>query len=127
VYSDAIAEHLSARLGGWFVPLAFAWLLIVPAALFAAAAWWWRRPHAPAAPILLLGVAVGAWASAAWLCIPYCGVYPNLPGAALGALAFGVGTAGQEAAVHVTNFILWPAAAAAALRVRVVSEPTPLT
>jgi hypothetical protein len=57
---------------------------------------------------LLLGFAVGVWASLCWIVVRYAGVYPNLPGAICGWLAYGVGTWEQELTVHVTNVIMWP-------------------
>ena len=57
---------------------------------------------------ILLGLAVGVWASLCWLAVPYCGAYPNLPGAMLGWALFGLETWGQEICLHVTNLILYP-------------------
>ena len=54
------------------------------------------------------GFAVAAWASLCWLVVPYCGVYPNLPGAMIGGALFGLGTWGQEICLHVTNLLLFP-------------------
>ncbi len=54
------------------------------------------------------GFAVAIWASLCELCVPYIGLYPNLPGAAL-ALLVGAETPWvAEFCVHGTNAVLWP-------------------
>jgi hypothetical protein len=57
---------------------------------------------------LLFGIVVAVWGSLCWLVVPYCGGYPNLPGALIGGGAFGTGTWGQEITVHITNVVVWP-------------------
>ena len=108
MYGKHVGEFLSRRLGPAYGLLALAWLSIVPIGLAAAAVWLWSRNSRSAVAGLLVGLVVAAWASAAWVGIPYLGVYPNLPGALLAAPLFEPGTPGQEGVVHLFNFTLWP-------------------
>ena len=61
---------------------------------------------------------MAAWASAAWLGVPYLGAYPNLPALLLAMTFFEPGTPGQETVVHLFNFTLWPFVGAAAFHAR---------
>lgn len=59
-----------------------------------------------------IGFCVGIWASLCELCIPYLGMYPNIPGALLG-LAMGLGQGAEDTwkgqlCIHGFNLIAWP-------------------
>jgi hypothetical protein len=67
-----------------------------------------RRAVGPRSGILF-GVAVATWASISELFVPYCGLYPCLPGLAV-AERLGVEAHWQlEVVLHAVNFTLWPA------------------
>jgi hypothetical protein len=61
---------------------------------------------------LKLGFSFGLWASLCELCIPYLGMYPNIPGALLGfAIGLGQGAEGTWAGqlcIHGFNVSVWP-------------------
>ena len=121
MHSDYIAEELNRSLGALYLVLAFAWFG-VPLVVVAAATTMVRRIPPTGTAGFVWGAAVAAWASVAWLCIPYCGVYPNILGALLGAMLFGRGTAGQEWAVHAMNFALWPVAGLSFFRSQLIAR-----
>lgn len=61
---------------------------------------------------LKIGFSFGFWASLCELCIPYLGMYPNIPGALLG-FAIGVGSGGEgtwagQLCIHGFNMVVWP-------------------
>jgi hypothetical protein len=58
-----------------------------------------------------MGFAVALWASLCALCVPWCGLYPNLPGSVVALAAAGDGGAGTwlgQVCIHGTNLVLWP-------------------
>ena len=106
MWTERVARHLSNLIGGGpYLALCVLLFTLVPVALLAAGVVLWGRGRAAGAAA---GLLVAAWASCCWVVVPYLGVYPNIPGAAFCAVLFGRGTPGQEAAVHLTNLILWP-------------------
>lgn len=125
MFSDPIANHLYLRLGNLYLVLALVWLTVVPAALLAVLVFLSRRPRPSVAVRIVLGLAIGLWASECWLCIPYVGVYPNLPARLLGLLLFGHSTIGQEVVIHAVNATLWPAGMVVLLGAR-RNFPTPM-
>ena len=57
---------------------------------------------------LVAGFAVAIWASLCQICVPYIGLYPNLPGAALALLVGADAPCVAEFCIHGTNAVLWP-------------------
>ena len=57
---------------------------------------------------LVAGFAVAIWASLCELCVPYIGLYPNLPGTALALLVGANAPWVAEFCIHGTNAVLWP-------------------
>jgi hypothetical protein len=57
---------------------------------------------------LAVGIAVAIWASLCYLCVPYIGLYPNLPGAAFCLLVGADDPWIGELCIHGTNVVLWP-------------------
>jgi hypothetical protein len=61
---------------------------------------------------LKFGFCIGFWASLCEVCIPYLGMYPNIPGALLG-LAIGLGRGAEgtwagQLIIHGFNVVIWP-------------------
>ena len=57
---------------------------------------------------LVAGLAVAIWESLCELCIPYIGLYPNLPGASLALLIGANADWSAEVCIHGTNAVVWP-------------------
>ena len=108
MFTEAITESLHRTLGFGFFIIAFAVMTAVPLGMVILFVGVGRRPRGLRFGIMS-GLAVGICSSLCWLIVPYCGGYPNLLGAVIGAIVFGSGTWGQEIAVHATNLLLWPA------------------
>ena len=81
------------------VPLMLIWLVIEPLL--------YERERASRYG-LVAGLAVAIWASLCELCVPYIGIYPNLPGAALALLVGAKAPWVAEFCIHGTNAVLWP-------------------
>jgi|tagenome__1003787_1003787.scaffolds.fasta_scaffold20311397_1 hypothetical protein len=114
MFSERIASSLrSAFGGGLYFAFCIFLMAAVPCLIFGAAAMLWGRARGAGA---ICGLMVAVWASASWVCVPYCGGYPNLPGL-LAAAAFTPSCAAQECAIHMINFTLWPFAVAALFKV----------
>jgi hypothetical protein len=113
MFSETIARSLIATFGkGTYFLFAF-WLLVgAPLVILIAAlvgAFWRRRGNWFG---LKIGFSVALWASLCEICIPYLGMYPNIPGAILGLLA-GAGAGGEatwigQACIHGFNMTVWP-------------------
>ena len=81
------------------VPLVLIWLVIAPLV---------RERECGAGYGLVVGFAVAIWASLCELCVPYIGLYPNLPGCALLLLIEPADPRVAEFCIHGTNAVLWP-------------------
>jgi hypothetical protein len=108
LFSESIADSLCDVLGHTvYVVIAFGLMTGVPLCLLVLFFVGLVRRYGSRFG-LLLGFAWAIWSSACWEVVPYLGGYPNLPGAVIGGIAFGVDTWGQDITVHVMNLILWP-------------------
>ena len=112
VFSEKVARSLIDGLGPLpYFGLVAALILVVPGVL----AWLVLAPliRGNRGPLygLAVGFAVGVWASLCDLCVPYVGLYANLPGAILALAAAGPGaddTGVGQLCIHGTNLVLWP-------------------
>lgn len=107
MFTETVAEALNRTLGAGYLIIAYGLMLAAPLGLVNLFLVGLRTGRGSSFG-LLAGIAVAVWASLCWIVVPYCGCYPNIPGAAIGGVAFGVGTPGQEVSVHLTNLTLWP-------------------
>jgi hypothetical protein len=112
VFSETVAQFLIDRIGlvpylafaaavMLVVPVGLAWLVLAPLVGGTRGPWYG----------LALGFAVAVWASLCDLCVPYAGLYPNLPGAILALAVAGSGADATwvgQLCIHATNLILWP-------------------
>lgn len=118
--SETISRFLSNHIGqsayfGFVVALLFGapfvlvWLVFAPLI---------RNKEVGSRYGLVAGLTVAIWASLCELCVPYIGIYPNLPGAALALLVGARNPWVAEFFVHATNMVLWPALGWFAFRFR---------
>jgi len=105
--TETVAEALNRLLGAGYLVIAFGLMGAAPLGLLFLFLFGLRAGRGSSFG-LLAGITVAVWASLCWIVVPYCGCYPNIPGAAIGGVAFGVGTWGQEICIHLTNLTLWP-------------------
>ena len=107
MFTEAVADYLRRTLGFGYLIIAYALMGAVALGLCLLLAFWSKRRLSRRAG-LLGGFSLAILSSLSWIVVPYCGGYPNLASAFIGAIVFGAGTWGQEIAVHATNLILWP-------------------
>ncbi len=119
--TESIAHGLHDWLGAGYVLIAVLLMTIVPFSFILLYVLARFRGLGSLRYGLAGGIAVGVWASLCWLCIPWCGCYPNIVGAIIGGKVFGIGTWGWEVTVHASNLLLWPALGMFMLRRR--NEP----
>lgn len=111
MFSDTVSDVLSRNLGReGYVLVAILLMTLVPAVLFATLSGLWALGVRGRLCGVMAGGLVALWASACWVTVPYCGAYPNLVGALIGAVVFGTDTWGWELSVHATNIAVWPLA-----------------
>ena len=109
MFSERIANHLTAYMGATAYVIASFVLLCVPPLLLSTLAL--RAPRPAPARGVAIGIGFAVWASLCDLCVPYLGLYPNLPGALVGSVFTGSGTDGTaigQACIHTSNLVLWP-------------------
>ena len=120
MFSETISRFLIDYIGqpayfGFVVALLFAapviliWLVIAPLI---------HERESGCRYSLVAGFAVAIWASLCELGVPYIGLYPNLPGAALAQLVGAKAPWVAEFCIHATNAVLWPLLALLGFRFR---------
>jgi hypothetical protein len=107
MFNGTVADMMVRSLGVGYLVIAFGLMgavLLCLDALFLIGLWKGYGPRFG----FFLGIAIAVWGSLCWFMVPWCGVYPNLPGAVIGFAVFGRETWGEEISLHVTNLLLWP-------------------
>jgi hypothetical protein len=114
MFSENIAHLLIDTFGkGPYFLFAFWLLLGGPGAILGVALYGGFRKRRGPWFGLKIGFSVALWASLCEVCIPYLGMYPNIPGAILGLVA-GAGAGGEatwlgQLCIHGFNMTVWPA------------------